>query len=371
MDFIYPDYNGNNVLNVAASLAAFLGNPTGNPTVPELDAELKKGYKRVAFLVFDALGIHPLTLNTPKDGFFNKHTVKKLTTVFPSTTACASATMISGLYPSQHGRFGWCMYLPEMGGRVDILVGSRSEDRHKKVDEKALKKMFPLRGFYLDNKTDYTVHSILSAIIDDGNPDRIVEETVGGVFDRLYDIFGREGKQFVYVHCPQPDSIFHHRGVSSEEAKKMVEDIQARTKKLSEDFEDTLIIVTADHGQVDIDGYVPLYEDKRLEEMFSAPPDIEVRAVNLHVREEKEEEFKNYFIEKYGNNFRLLKTSELIERGVFGPATERTAALGNYFAVVYTNVLALLHPLSAPFLGQHTSLTAEMEVPLILLTNPK
>ena len=367
MDFIYPDYNGNNVLNVASSLSSFLGNPNGNPTVPELDEELKKQYKRVIFLVFDALGTYPLALDTPPDGFFRKNTVKTLTTVFPSTTACASATMISGLYPSEHGRFGWCMYLPEMGGRVDILVGTRSEGDREKVDADILKKRFPLRGFYLDNKTDYRVYSILSAIIDDGNPDRIVEETVSGVFSRLYEICSRDEKQFVYVHCPQPDNIFHHRGVDSEASKKMVEDIQARTKKLSEDLEDTLIIVTADHGQVNIDGFVPLYRDKTLESMLSAPPDIEVRAVCMHVKEDKKETFEKYFSEKYGDNFVLLKTKDLVDRGVFGPRTKKTDELGDYFAVAYTNVLAMLHPFTSVFLGQHTSLTAEMEVPLILL----
>ncbi len=372
MDFIYPDYNGNNVLNVAASLSAFLGNPNGNQTVPELDRELKKGYKRVIFLVFDALGIHPLTLNTPENGYFRSNIVKKLTTVFPSTTACASATMISGLYPSQHGRFGWCMNIPEMGGRVDILVATRSEDHNQKVDKERLKEIFPLRGFYLDNKTDYHVHSILSAIIDDGNPDRIVEETVPGIFDTIYRICAQEGKQFIYVHCPQPDSIFHHRGVDDPRSQAMVEEIQSRTKKLVEDMTDTLVIVTADHGQVNISRYIPMYADTTLLNMLSAPLHVEVRAVSLNVKEEKEEEFKKYFTEKYGEDFTLMKTEDLIQKGVFGPRTDKLKYLGNYFAVgTYSHALALLHPLSSPFPGQHTSMTEEMEVPLIILPSIK
>ncbi len=369
MEFIYPDYNGNNVLNVAASLAAFLGNPTGNKTVPELDEELKKGYNKVVFLVFDALGAYPLKLDTPEDGYFRTHTVKTLTTVFPSTTACASATMVSGLYPSQHGRFGWCMNLPEMGGRVDILVARRSENPKESVDREALKRLFPLRGFYLDNKTDYNVSSILSAIIDDGNPDRIVEETVPGIFKNLYEICDRGGKQFIYVHCSQPDSIFHHRGVDDPASIELVRDIEKRTEEFVKKYSDALVIVTADHGQVNINGYVPMYRDETLLNMLSTPLHVEVRAVSLGVKEGMEEKFEKYFNEKYGDNFALLKTEELIEKGVFGPRTDKLSYLGNYFAVAKTHVLALLHPLTNCFAGQHTSMAEEMEVPLIILKN--
>ena len=63
-----------------------------------------------------------------------------------------------------------------------------------------------------------------------------------------------------------------------------------------------------------------------------------------------------------------MKTEDLIEQGVFGPRTEKLNLLGNYFAVgTETHMLALLHPLTSVFAGQHTSMTEEMEVPLIIL----
>ena len=369
MSFIFPNYDGENVLNVSASLSSFLGNPNGNKTIPELDNALKKGYKRVLFLVFDALGTYPLEKLTPKDGFFRSHTIKTLTTVFPSTTACATATMISGKYPSEHGRFGWCMYLPEFGKRVDVLTGSVSDVRGETVPEKPLRALFPIRGFYLDNKTDYRVSSVLSRILDDGNKNRYTEETVGGVFLRLREICFREGKQFVYVHCPQPDNIFHHRGLEDERSKEMVEEIERQTKRFLEDFSDTLVIVTADHGQTEATGYVPLYADKKLESMLSSPLHVEVRAVNFSVKKGMETEFENYFAKNYGEHFTLLKTEELTERGVFGPRTDKLERyLGNYFGVgTDTRKTALLHPLTSTFLAHHTGAGEEMKVPLILL----
>ena len=115
-----------------------------------------------------------------------------------------------------------------------------------------------------------------------------------------------------------------------------------------------------------------MYEDKVLTDMLSAPLHIEVRAVSLHVKDGFEEKFEKYFTEKYGEHFVLLKTEDLIEKGVFGPRTEKLNLLGNYFAVgTETHILALLHPLSSVFAGQHTGLTEEMEVPLILLKSKK
>ena len=134
------------------------------------------------------------------------------------------------------------------------------------------------------------------------------------------------------------------------------------------ELEDTLIIVTADHGQVDIKGYVPLYEDEKLMDMLKIYPFLEARAPAFLVKEGREAEIEAYFTEKYGEDFELFKTENLITNGLFGDTGDKGYLLGDYIAIgTYTHKQAVLSPIMPRFKGHHTSLTEEMEVPLIIL----
>ena len=49
------------------------------------------------------------------------HRIGRLTSVFPSTTAAAVTTLLTGLAPAQHGLTGWHMYLAEAGSVLAVL----------------------------------------------------------------------------------------------------------------------------------------------------------------------------------------------------------------------------------------------------------
>ena len=72
----------------------------------------------------------------------------------------------------------------------------------------------------------------------------------------------------------------------------------------------------------------------------------------------------------YGKDFELHKSIELLEKGYFGDVGDKKHLLGDYIAIgTYTHKQAILVPLMPKFKGHHTSLTEEMEVPLIILNN--
>lgn len=133
-------------------------------------------------------------------------------------------------------------------------------------------------------------------------------------------------------------------------------------------MKDTLLIVSADHGQVDIAGYVNLYEDERLMNLLEIYPFMEARASAFLVKEGRGQEFERYFQSRYGEDFVLFRCTELVEKGYFGNRGKKADLLGDYLAVgTGTHKQALLTLNSTRFKGHHTSLTEEMEVPLILL----
>ena len=133
-------------------------------------------------------------------------------------------------------------------------------------------------------------------------------------------------------------------------------------------MEDALFIVSADHGQIDVAGYVELYQDETLLEMLEIYPFLEARAPAFLVKKGREQAFEQYFQDKYGEDFVLWKSADLVAKGYFGDRGDKADFLGDYLAVgTYTHKQALLTPNSTRYKGHHTSLTEEMEVPLILL----
>ena len=104
--------------------------------------------------------------------------------------------------------------------------------------------------------------------------------------------------------------------------------------------------------------------------MLEIYPYLEARAVSFKVKENKKQDFEKLFTEKYGEDFILYTAQELIDKGLFGNRGDKCGLLGDYIAIgTYTHKTMLLTPSSHKFKGHHTSLTEEMEVPLIVLKN--
>ena len=70
----------------------------------------------VALLVIDGLGYQ--FLQQFPDSALARHTVQRLTSVFPTTTATAVTALALGVPAQQHGITGWFTYLRELGSVV-------------------------------------------------------------------------------------------------------------------------------------------------------------------------------------------------------------------------------------------------------------
>jgi hypothetical protein len=188
--------------------------------------------------------------------------------------------------------------------------------------------------------------------------------------EHIKEICDKQGKQFAYVYYNDPDGTMHDYGVSSQQAKYVFEDISDVVEGLYNETKDTLFIITADHGQIDVTESIALYEDKEILDMLEIYPYLEARAVAFKVKKDKKEEFEKTFTKKYGDDFVLFKTEDLVTRGLFGEFGDREYLLGDYIAIgTYTHKTMLLTPTNMKFRGHHTSLTEEMLVPLIILKN--
>ena len=250
---------------------------------------------------------------------------------------------------------------------VDIFLNRESRTGESvKYNHSPLGKI----DYYFDQaNSDYSINTVFPGYIGVKHPERnSTFKNLEEFFDILTNICHKPDKQFVYAYYPEPDSTMHDYGVSSSEAKSIIESISQNIKSLYENMENTLFIVTADHGQIDVKGYVNLYEDEVLMDMLEIYPFLEARAPAFLVKNGREKEFEEYFRSKYNEDFVLYKSEDLIAKGYFGDIGDKASSLGDYIAIgTYTHKQAILSSAKTKYKGHHTSLTEEMEVPLILL----
>ncbi len=368
--FILPDFKHCNI-NISATLAEFLGAPNRNATLPRLKKELTKNYKNVVFICFDGMGIYPLEQNLEHTDYLLTHIDDTLVSTFPSTTTCATTSLITNRLPLEHGWFGWSMHFEKLCRNVCIFLNTDSlTGETLNVQDVSPLTDFP---YYFDEAhTDYKINTILPPFVKVFRPERNITWNfdMADFFEQIKKICERKGKQFIYAYNNEPDHSMHENGVTCPQTKTLLKEISYRMQQLASETADTLFIVTADHGQIDVTGEVNLYEDKQLYDMLEIYPYMEPRAIAFKVKQDRRTDFEKYFTATYGKDFELHKSKELVERGFFGDLEDKANLLGDYIAIgTYTHKQAVLTPDMPVFKGHHTSLTEEMLVPLILIGN--
>ena len=366
---IKPDWK-NSILNISATLAEFLGAPNENATLQVLTNELAKGYKNVVYMCFDGMGINPLEINLDEKDFLRTHIVKTLTSTFPSTTTNATTTLATNKLPLEHGWFGWSLHFDEIGRNVDIYLhrdsqtGEEVEFEYPMIDDADC-------YFYHATRTDYEINTVFPKYVSCKPEFNHVIQGVEDIFDLVKGICAKPDKQFVYAYCPEPDYTMHENGVTSPDAQKLIQSISENLQKLCAQTRDTLFIVSADHGQVDVEGYIDIREDEELNSMLECPLYLDSRSPAFKVKRGYKRKFTKLFRERYGEDFVLFKTSDMIKLGYFGNRGEYGYLLGDFIASgTYTNKMFIPPKHEIHYMkGHHTALTKEMLVPLILFNS--
>ena len=115
-----PDYD-NCLVNLANSVLKRFGCQTMHDTLPLADRYLYGGHRNVVVLILDAMGVSIMEKHLDKDGFFRSHTVGQYHSVYPPTTVAATTSVMSGLYPNEHGWLGWDVYYPQVDKNVVVF----------------------------------------------------------------------------------------------------------------------------------------------------------------------------------------------------------------------------------------------------------
>lgn len=368
-NIVFPDYS-HSLLNLTNSLLKYYGVKTEYSTLASLDKILLEGkYKNVVFYLVDAMGSAILRKHPEESKFLLNKNIDDLTTVFPSTTVAATTTAITGLPPAHTAWIGWQQYVKEEDKNVIFFLNQDYYNEEYKFSYNVAEKYAKITKIYeLIEKQDLNIltHEIF--------PEFRVKEhkAILNQVETVIKTINNGKSNFIYAYWDKLDTYLHEYGTTSDIVKNHINEINNAFVKLSNELpEDTIVIVTADHGQVDIEG-VNLWEYTDITSLLRHQPSIEARATAFYVMEDKHDEFQNVFNKHFKDKFVLYKSNELIETGIFGKGEKspRTQGfLGDFFAIAIDKYSFRLQNAGHVHKATHAGLLKdEMMIPLILLS---
>ena len=192
--------------------------------------------------------------------------------------------------------------------------------------------------------------------------------------NRISDIVSKDNSpKLISAYWVDPDSTQHETGINSQDTKDILDSIDQHLQKLSHELHDTLLIISADHGLIDVE-YIYLNDYQELVDCLTVPPSLEKRCASFFIYKDKIEFFYKRFKELFGEYFILLSKQEFLQSGLLGRGCSHPMVndfIGDFVAIGIKNkCISYQEPggiKHTPLLGNHAGLTAEeMNVPLIL-----
>ena len=363
MNACKPDYT-NTGLNAVSSIAAFFGAPIAHPTLPFLDAILeKKPWKNVILMLFDGMSTDLLAHALPEDSFLRRCDAHVLSSAYPSTTTNATTCIECGVSPREGGWLGWTLYFPQIQKPVDVFTNRSNGEIAADFD---VAERFIPRDFIFHRITEagQAEGCSVSAFGD------VQVNSLDALFDQVLALSMDEKRRYMYTYWGDPDHTMHKTGCYHPDVLDKVRDIDRRLAALSDRLpEDTLLLVTADHGLVDGEFHYLREEAPELMDMLLHPPTIEARAVSFHVRPECRAAFPAAFEGHFGGHFLLIPGDAFI-RDYLGDGPICPCVydfVGDYMALALDSWCIQDERGDHELIGVHAGLTPqEMFVPLIV-----
>lgn len=171
----------------------------------------------------------------------------------PSTTATSLTTLGTGLPPGRHGVVGYTSRIPGTGRRLNAL--------HWDIDVDPL--VWQPHRTVLERMRDYGVDAVVvnSPKFADSGLTRCSQRGVPYIgadqpwerLDAILDVVEAPGRQVVYGYESVLDFTGHVCGWETEDWRDALVRVDADLRQLRDELpDDTTLVVTADHGMVDL-----------------------------------------------------------------------------------------------------------------------
>ena len=366
MKTIFPDYN-NCLTSLSNSILKKYGLNTYHNTLQEVDELLKNDYKNIIILLYDGMGSRILDKTLEKDSFLIKNKLCDITSVFPATTAAATTSLLSGLNPYEHGYLGWDVYFDDIDKTITVFRNT-IKDTKEPIDIDIKEKLkYKSIIELINNETEYSAYSLFPFGLG-------AYENLDMLYKQIINLSKLDGKKFIYAYVDEPDYSLHEYGVSDIKIKELINKFNKDVENLSNNLEDTLLIITADHGHVESNPvYLEDYPD--IFNLLDRTTSIDSRATAYKIKSNKKDEFETLFNKHFGNDFKLYTKEEVIKNKFFGDGNKNKyfdSAIGDYLSIGIGNKYIKYNSYKEKdpiFKSHHAGITEdEVLIPLITIS---
>ncbi|MCU0498580.1 MAG: alkaline phosphatase family protein [Anaerolineae bacterium] len=366
-ELIYPYFDGLSIYNLAQSIAGLLGVPVTAPLDPVVWQNEIPEVDRVVLMISDGFGYRLMQQLCAESQTITKliHSISHgrgfipLTSVAPSTTACALPTFWTARPPIASGMLGTSMFLRDLGVLGDMLEFSPvAMNRVPNVFEGwgyPPERVIPVSGLSEQLKAvGVPTHALLDYKLAGTGLSRILHRGLhqfhphvgsGDMWLRLRDTLyqTRGQKCCVSVYLPNIDSISHAYGHDTEylRAEALTQFTMLHEILNTLDLHDgrTLFILTADHGHHTVRKVIKILEDPRWNEIvrcFRSTSGGDARFTYLYLREGTRDRVQAMIAERFPEELVTFTPEEAIAAGLFGtdtPHPDLESRLGDLIVV--------------------------------------
>lgn len=350
--FIYPKYGGQSILNIPASICEWMSIPTFGeaPLKSELLGALGNGVRRVILVLMDGMALHRFQrwISEPNgsasvwNNLIQDGIMAPLTSISPSTTSAALTTLWTGRSPASHGILGYEMWLKEYGVITNMI-------QHAPISFKGDPGGLRRTGFepesFLPTPTfgphlrshGITPHAFQHYSIAQSGLSRMFMKDVNiHPFETPADLWISVRQQiennldqriYAWSYWSHVDGLSHFHGPDDERPAAEFSQFSTAFERYflnqlsSAGRKDTLLILTADHGQIHtpLDPNYVLKNHPDLNDMLHMQPSGENRLSYLYIRPGKRDAVRQYYENTWPGKFVIIDSEKAIQSGLFGP----------------------------------------------------
>src|SRR5713101_7208100 len=400
-----PLYDSYCFANIPASIAYLLTGEGQSALPADVFAGLAARFDRVILFFVDAFGWRFFERYAAKYAalktFADHGIISKMTAQLPSTTAAHVTCIHTGLDVGQSGIYEWNYYEPLVDEMITPLFFSFAGDKVRDTLKRANippEAFFPRQTFYQQLQArGISSHVMQSAAFTPSTAsDAYYKGAAVFPFKNLDDgltllssLLESGAKGYFFLYYNLIDTACHTYGPASKEFEQAVDAFFTVFDKhlsalLHSKKGNTLFIMTADHGQIEVNPARTFYLDRQVPGIAAylrtnrrgklLVPAGSARDMFLYVKQERLDEAIALLQQRLDGIARVYRVQQFIDQGYFGAGQPSAAFLARV-----GNVLILPEPFETVwwyesgkfamrFAGHHGGLTpAEMEIPFFVL----